>query len=200
MAGRGLHLVASAELRVPGAPPDPVAYQASCIEAYQASQTARGFSPLTIGNGTGTLERFLGACGCPAWEVTCEDVDRVVGQLAAAGMSANTRRGYVSAFKGFFAFLAARKAAEIEACFGVRLADPVDEFNAARHVGADSPQTRPPPTPARMEGVLRVLAPAGGHRPGVRRGRPGLRALPDAVSRRAAGRGSRRARCRRPAL
>ena len=70
--------------------------------------------------------------------MTCEDVDRVVGQLTAAGMSASTRRGYVSALKGFFAFLAARKAAEIEACFGVRLADPVDEFNAARHVGADA--------------------------------------------------------------
>jgi hypothetical protein len=45
--------------RPAGAPPDPLVYQASCIEAYQASQTARGFSPLTIGNGTGTLERFL---------------------------------------------------------------------------------------------------------------------------------------------
>lgn len=157
MAGGGLHVVASAEFPRPGAPPDPLVYQASCIEAYRASQTARGFSPLTIGNGTGTLERFLDACGCPAWEVTCEDVDRVVGQLAAAGMSASTRRGYVSAFKGFFAFLAARKAAEIEACFGVRLADPVDEFNAARHVGADSPQSRPPPTPARVEGFFAFL-------------------------------------------
>jgi len=72
-------------------------------------------------------------------------------------MSASTRRGYVSAFKGFFAFLAARKAAEIEACFGVRLADPVDEFNAARHVGADSPQSRPPPTAARVEGFFAFL-------------------------------------------
>ena len=48
MTGRGLHLVASAELPIPGAPPEPLVYQASCIEAYQAS-TARGFSPLTIG-------------------------------------------------------------------------------------------------------------------------------------------------------
>jgi site-specific recombinase XerD len=47
--------------------------------------------------------------------------------------------------------LVARKAAEIEARFGVRLVDPVDEFNAARHVGNDSPSTRPPPTPERME-------------------------------------------------
>lgn len=74
---------------------------------------------MTIGNGTGTLERFLAACGRPAWEVTVEDIDRVVGQLATAGLGTTTRRGYVSVFKGFFAFLAARKAVEIEASFGV---------------------------------------------------------------------------------
>src|SRR2546426_383071 len=79
----------------------PDAYQAACIEAYQASQVARGFSPLTIGNGAGTLERFLEACGRPAWEVTREDIDRVAGELAAAGMAASTRRGYLSVFKGF---------------------------------------------------------------------------------------------------
>jgi site-specific recombinase XerD len=126
---------------------------------------------LTIGNGTGTLERFLTACGHPAWEVTREDIDRVVGELAAAGMSTNTRRGYVSAFKGFFAFLLARKAPEIEAYFGVRLVDPIDEFNAARHVGADSAADLAPPTPARLEaffaflrervGTARVFAAAG---------------------------------------
>jgi len=169
--GGGLRLVASDRSSRSGAPPDPEVYQASCIGAYQASQVARGFSPLTIDNGTGTLERFLAACGRPAWEVTREDVDRVVGQLAAAGMTANTRRGYVSAFKGFFAFLLARKAVEIEAHFGVRLVDPVDEFNAARHVGADSPESRPPPTPERLEaffdflrervGGARVFAAAG---------------------------------------
>jgi integrase family protein with SAM-like domain len=111
---------------------------------------ARGFSELTIGNGAGTLARFLAACGRPAWEVTREDVDRVVGELAAQGLAASTRRLYVQVFKNFHAFLVARKAAAIEAAFGVRLADPVDEFNAARHVGADSPsasQRRPGKNP-----------------------------------------------------
>jgi hypothetical protein len=61
-------------------------------------------------------------------------------------------RGYVQALKDSHRFLVARKAAEIEATFGVVLDDPVDEFNAARHVGNDgSPSTRPPPTPERME-------------------------------------------------
>ena len=157
MDGGSLRLVTSARPGLPGVLPGPDAYQAACIEAYQASQVARGFSPLTIGNGAGTLERFLEACGRPAWEVTREDINRVAGELAAAGMAASTRRGYLSVFKGFFAFLLARKAAEIEAYFGVRLADPVDEFNAARHVGADSPQSRPPPTPDRLAGFFAFL-------------------------------------------
>ena len=105
----------------------------------------------------GTLRRFLAACGCPAWEVTREDVDRVVGELAAQRLAASTRRGYVQAFKGFHAFLVARKAAAIEAAFGVRLADPVDEFNAARHVGADSPSVGPAPAPERLEDFFGFL-------------------------------------------
>jgi integrase/recombinase XerD len=130
---------------------EPMAFQSLCLEAYEASQVARGFSPVTMENASGVLARFLAACGKPAWEVSCEDVDRVVGELAAQGRAAATRRGYVQAFKGFHAFLVAREAAEIEARFGVHLADPVDEFNAARHVGDDSPSVSPPPTPERCE-------------------------------------------------
>jgi len=134
-----------------GPAPDPVAFQEECLRAFEVSQVARGFSEVTIGNGAGTLARFLAACGRPAWEVTREDVDRVVGELAAQGLAASTRRLYVQVFKNFHAFLVARKAAAIEAAFGVRLADPVDEFNAARHVGADSPPASPPPAPERLE-------------------------------------------------
>ena len=130
---------------------DPVSFQASCVDAFVASWSARGFSPVTIENTSGVLERFLTMLAVPAWEAGPEDVDRVVGELVAKEIAASTRRGYVQAFKDFHRFLVARKAAEIEASFGVRLVDPVDEFNAARHVGNDSPSTRPPPTPERME-------------------------------------------------
>jgi site-specific recombinase XerD len=133
---------------------DPVAFQAVCVEASEASQVARGFSQTTMDNGSGVLERFLAACGRPAWEVTRDDVDRVVAGLAGQGLAASTRRGYVQAFKGFHGFLVARKAAEIEAAFGVRLVDPVDEFNSARHVGVDSPSAKPPPSPERLEGFF----------------------------------------------
>lgn len=130
---------------------DPLTFQGLCLEAYEASQVARGFSPVTMENGAGVLARFLTACGKPAWEVSREDVDRVVGELAEQGKAVSTRRGYVQAFKGFHEFLVARKAVEIESRFGVRLVDPIDEFNAARHVGNDSPSVRPPPSPQRCE-------------------------------------------------
>lgn len=129
---------------------DPVQYQADCVEAFVASWQARGFSPVTIENDVGLLERTLTALGRPAWEVTPEDIDRVVGDLAVAGRAASTRREYVQIFKGFHRFLQARRAAEIEAAFGVRLVCPVDEFNASRHVGDDSPDLLPPPTPERV--------------------------------------------------
>lgn len=149
---------------------DPSAFQAACVEAYLASWTARGFSPVTIENDSGVLERMLTLLGRPAWEVTVEDVDRVVGSLAAEGLASSTRRGYVQAFKGFHRFLQARKAPDIESRFGTRLVCPLDEFNAARHVGDDSPELAPPPTAERVSeffdflrdriGTARKYAPA----------------------------------------
>jgi IS605 OrfB family transposase len=65
---------------------------------------------VTIDNDTGLLERTLKALGRPAWEVTPEDIDRVVGDLAVAGRATSTRRDYVQIFKGFHRFLQARKA------------------------------------------------------------------------------------------
>jgi integrase/recombinase XerD len=59
-------------------------------------------------------------------QVHPEDVDAVVGQVVATGLAASTRRGCVQAFKNFYRFLVARKAAEIEATFGVRLVNPVE--------------------------------------------------------------------------
>ena len=136
---------------------DSDAFQAMCVDGFTGSCSARGFSPVTIENGTGVLERFLGLLGVPAWEAGVDDVDRVVAELVARGMAASTRRGYVQAFKDFHRYLVARKAAEIEATFGVRLANPIDEFNAARHVGNDSPSERVPPTPERLEEFFAFL-------------------------------------------
>jgi integrase/recombinase XerD len=136
---------------VPGPALDPLGFQASCVGGFVASQVARGFSPVTIDNDTGVLDRFLALAGKPAWELTAADVDRVVATLAERGVGVVTRRDYVTTFKQFFAYLVARHAVEIEQRFGVRLADPLDRFHAGRHVLSDSPATRPPPTPARME-------------------------------------------------
>jgi len=152
MEHRGLRVVAGeVESGVGIGALDPAVFQSDCVAAYVASRTARGFSPVTIENATGLLDRTLDLLGRPAWEVDVEDVDRLVGTLAADGLSVATRRGYVQSFKGFYRFLQVRQAAVIEAAFGVRLVCPVDEFNASRHVGGDSPGLAPPPTVERMD-------------------------------------------------
>src|SRR5258708_831763 len=102
--------------------------------------------------------------------VTAPDLGGVVGELPVAGRAASTRREYVQIFKGYHRFLQVRKAAEIEAAFGVRLVCPVDEFNASRHVGDDSPTELLPPAPERVSeffeflktriGTARTYAPA----------------------------------------
>ena len=156
MGRAGLRVISGAAAASPSEL-DGESFQAVCVDGFVASWTARGFSPVTIENGMGVLERFLDLLAVPAWEAGPEDVDRVVGELVARGAAASTRRGYVQAFKDFHRFLVARKAAEIEATFGVVLEDPVDEFNAARHVGNDSVSTRPPPTPQRMDEFFAFL-------------------------------------------
>jgi integrase/recombinase XerD len=157
VGARHLQVVGGAAIEVAALPADPMAFQAGCVEAFVASWSARGFSPVTIENDIGVLDRMLRALGRPAWEVTAEDVDRVVGSLATAGRAASTRRDYVQVFKGFHRFLEVRKAAEIHALFGVRLICPVDEFNASRHVADDSPAMLPPPTPERVAGFFEFL-------------------------------------------
>ena len=64
---------------------DPQRFQAECVKLFVASWTARGFAESTIVNDVGVLERMLSALGRPAWEVTADDVDRVIGQLAKRG-------------------------------------------------------------------------------------------------------------------
>ncbi|MFI6663201.1 hypothetical protein ACIBL8_47915 [Streptomyces sp. NPDC050523] len=71
----------------------------------------------------------------------------MAGDLAVKGRKTSSRREYVQIFKGFHRFLQARKSAEIDAAFGVRLVCPLDEINASRHVGDDSQALAVPPTP-----------------------------------------------------
>lgn len=151
MGSGRLRVIAGEVIAQPGVV-DPDRFQAGCVEEFVASWTARGFAASTIGNDVGVLERMLAALGRPVWEVTAADVDRVVGALASAGRAVSTRRNYLQVFKGFHRFLQVRKAAEIEAAFGVRLACPVDEFNAARHVGRTAQRLIRPRRPSELPG------------------------------------------------
>ena len=95
MAGDGLRLVpGGAPAAAPGGPAaDPVTFQDGCLLAFEASQVARGFSRNSMDNGAAVLERFLAACGRPAWDVTREDVDRVVAGLSAQKACASPAAG-----------------------------------------------------------------------------------------------------------
>jgi integrase/recombinase XerD len=95
-------------------PLDPERFQADCVQAYVASWVARGYSQVTIDTSTARLERVLATLGKPAWEATAGDIDEMVGTWASVGIVASTRRTYVQAFKGFYEFLTARKAVDIE--------------------------------------------------------------------------------------
>ena len=138
-------------------PVDPWAVQDKFIAGFEASQVARGFSPLTIDGSVSTLHRFLALAAKPAWELSAGDVDDIVAQLVDRGIGAVTRRDYISVFRQFFAYMEARHGPEVEAHFGVRLANPVDQFHAGRHVSSDSPGVLPPPTPKRMEEFFTFL-------------------------------------------
>jgi integrase/recombinase XerD len=88
------------------------------VDLAQLDRAFRRWWTCVLDNDTGLLKRTVAALGRPAWEVTSEDVDRAVGELAVAGRSASTRREYVQIFKGFHRFLQTRNAAEIDAGFG----------------------------------------------------------------------------------
>ena len=202
MVSDGLRLLRGGAVAVPvvGQSVDPVVFQDSCLRAFEASQVARGFAQTTMDNGAGVLDRFLVACDRPAWEVTREDVDRVVAGLVGQGLSAATRRGYVQTFKGFHAFLSARKAGEIEAAFGVRHGGPgrrVQRRTACRLQLAVGDRAAEPATDG---GVLRLPQGTRCWGPQVRGGRAGLRDVPHPVPRRLAGGGDRVVGPRRRAL
>ncbi len=142
--------------------PDPGVFQQECIDAFVGSQVAQGFSQITIDNGTGVLERFLALADKPAWEITEHDADRVIAALVKRGVTQTTRRGYVQAFRGFFGFLEARKAVEIEALFGCRLRDPLDRFNSAPARLLGDAGAGPAADGRAGRRVLRLLARAAG--------------------------------------
>ena len=80
-----LRVVPGSAAPVPPVVADPGRFQEDCAQAYAASWVARGFSQVTVDSATSRLERVLATFGKPAWEVTREDVDRVVGAWAVAG-------------------------------------------------------------------------------------------------------------------
>jgi site-specific recombinase XerD len=91
------------------------------------------------------------------WLVGRDDIDRVMAELADAGVASSTRAGYLQVFKGFYAFMEARHAVEVQQRFGVVMVNPVDMFNSPVHVGSGWDASRPPPSPARLDAFFAFL-------------------------------------------
>lgn len=128
-----------------------------CLERWTDSLVARSYSQRTIDGALPALDRFLGRCGGPVWEVSRDDIDRVMAELADAGLARSTRMGYLQVFKNFHAFVLSRFGGEIERRFGVAMAEPVDAFNGVRHVANGAEASRPPPSPQRLEEFFSYL-------------------------------------------
>ena len=129
----------------------PVEFEANCMERWQDSLTVRAYSQRTIDGSVPVLERFLARCGRAVWEVSRDDIDRVMTDLADGGLAASTRSGYLQIFKGFYAFVEQRHGVEIERRFGVVMVNPVDGFNSPTHVASGCEATPAPPTVERLE-------------------------------------------------
>lgn len=156
VTGAELRLVAG-EAATIGDVVGPAEFEADCIERWQDSLVARAFSQRTIDGAVPVLERFLARCGQPVWAVRRDDIDRVMTDLVDTGIAASTRSGYLAVFKGFYAFVEARHAVEVERRFAVVMANPVDAFNSPTHVASGWEATRPPPTPQRLEDFFGFL-------------------------------------------
>jgi len=65
VGGSHLRVIAGRTVQLDAVPGDPWEFQALCVDAFVASWHARGFSPVTIENDTGLLERVLDALGRP---------------------------------------------------------------------------------------------------------------------------------------
>jgi integrase/recombinase XerD len=129
----------------------PVEFEANCMERWQDSLTVRAYSQRTIDGSVPVLERFLARCGRAVWEVSRDDIDRVMTDLADGGLAASTRSGYLQIFKGFYAFVEQRHGVEVERRFGVVMVNPVDGFNSPTHVASGCEATPAPPTVERLE-------------------------------------------------
>ncbi len=88
-----LRLVRGQTAEPPSQPAVPWRFQEQCVDAYVLSWVARGCSPVTVDNDARVLERMLTALGRPAWDVTVEDVDQVVGGMGTSTAGRRRRAG-----------------------------------------------------------------------------------------------------------
>ena len=136
---------------------DPVVLQAAWTEEYLSSKRVRGHAATTLAGAERTLDSALVLLDGFVWEMSPEAMDTVLSGLVRRGLSVSTRRKYAAELAGFHRFVRLRKGPVVESVFGVRMVDPIDEFNAAQHVSDEGPGRRVPPSVARLDAFFEFL-------------------------------------------
>lgn len=136
---------------------DPELLQDRWLEEFLVSQRSRGFSETTVVGAAASLDRVLSSHERFIWEFTAEDIDALLVGWTSAGMAASTRRSRLNDVLSFHRFLRVRKSAEVQARFGLRITDPIDEFNSLVHVSDETPAARVPPSARFLEEFFAAL-------------------------------------------
>lgn len=115
------------------------AYQRQLVEAFLVSRRAT-VGPDTVRHTISALRAnflpWLEECNRFVWEVRPEDLDEWALGLKSA-LKTRTHHQYFAQVDQFYAWLIARRSAEIRQRLGVEVRNPVDRFNRARRLPED---------------------------------------------------------------
>jgi site-specific recombinase XerD len=136
---------------------DPELLQERWLDEFFMSQRARGYAATTIEGSSRSLDRLLLRSERFIWEFTSDDVNELLEEMTSAGLATSTKRSQLNDLLSFHRFVRTRKAAEVDAWFGLRLVDPIDEFNSIVHVSDERGAARVPPSVERLDVFFEVL-------------------------------------------
>lgn len=136
---------------------DPELLQERWLDEFFMSQRARGYAATTIEGSSRSLDRLLLRSERFIWEFTSDDVNELLEEMTSAGLATSTKRSQLNDLLSFHRFVRTRKAAEVDAWFGLRLVDPIDEFNTIVHVSDEGGAARVPPSVERLDVFFETL-------------------------------------------
>lgn len=136
---------------------DPVVLQGLWLEEFLSSKRVRGHAESTLAGAEWVLDAALALVEGFVWDLSPDGLDTLLAGLVKRGLSVSTRRKYAAELAGFHRFVRLRKGPLVESLFGVRMVDPVDEFNGAQHVSDEGVARVVPPSVCRLDDFFEFL-------------------------------------------